>query len=286
MTPSQPNLPIENQVKAKNAEDDTDKKGQPGGGEAGGGNVGVPGLPPAGPPPPGNAQHAVPGDHEPPNSRPNWVERWTLYVEVLGLIGLAWYCCVNQGELHIFEKERDIMATEIQAAATNIDMTRQALDATRKQVNDAESGQRAWLKVAVLATERITNSAYTFSLKVTWIIKNFGTTPAIDITFPMAMFVENSGVNGYVSGGRIPQPNTGGPSIMPQETVTNIATTIPLPIGPTFTLQQWVDFRDVFSNAWTVGLFGNYVYTNDIFIQTGSYTDQFHHVQDANQPAK
>jgi hypothetical protein len=158
------------------------------------------------------------------------------------------------------------------------------METTRKQVLDAEAGQRAWLQIFDIRAERINNSPYPswYQLKLAFVVKNYGSTPAIDINVPNALFNPGN-TNAYKAGGRKPMPVTGGPTIMPQDVLTNFMGPIgAAPNGADFRIEQWVDFRDVFSNEWTVGAFGVYSYSNNAFYQTGMFTDQFHHSQGTN----
>jgi hypothetical protein len=275
MSIPEPELPVNKNIKANQPKDDAASQTHNPGDEAGGGHASPPRPPPNVPHPPEDPGRPLSGYQPPHVNGPSWCEKGLFWLELVGILGLVWYCCINQGELKVFREESETMSHEVQV--------------TRQQITDAESGQRAWLRIQEIGYARITNSPYPswYQVQITWVVKNYGATPAIDMAFPGAVFNENTAFHAYVSGDRNPMPATGGPSLMPQESLTNTVVIGGLPNGQSFQFQQWVDFRDVFQNAWTVGAFGSYSYSNDVVSQTGFYTDQFHHAQSTtNQNSK
>ena len=262
-------LPIDKNPKPDNANDAAASKTQYPGGESGGGDVVPTGLPPDGPQPPTNPAHPNPGDRQPHKYHPNWVEVGTFILEFLGVAGLVWYCCINQGELGEFRRQSKTFEEDTIA--------------TRQQVVDAEAGQRAWLHVEGATAKRITNSdnQYKYDLQVSWGIKNYGATPATEFTvlganFPPLFGPSTSTVKPYVSGSRTPQPAKEGQVVMPQQIIGVMAIVQNLAVGDDQKIDQWFDFRDVFGKPWTIGAFAEYNYGKDTFTVTRFYVDQFH----------
>jgi hypothetical protein len=88
-------------------------------------------------------------------AKPHWVEVSTLILEVLGIIGLAYYCWINNRELKVFDSERVTME--------------------KTQIQD----ERAWVfpeNVVIQPSEKDTNS-----INFTVLFKNTGKTPAMNI---------------------------------------------------------------------------------------------------------
>jgi hypothetical protein len=50
--------------------------------------------------------------------KPNWCETGIFWIEIVGVIGLAFYCVVNWLEWRTFDSERQTMESEFQASQT------------------------------------------------------------------------------------------------------------------------------------------------------------------------
>jgi hypothetical protein len=96
--------------------------------------------------PPSELEHSVgythdthrEGHHTAPHP-PNWCEKWTLWLEVAGVLGLAFYCWVNWKEWRTFDSERQTMETEFKASQTN------AFNQLAEMRRQREVDERAWL---------------------------------------------------------------------------------------------------------------------------------------------
>lgn len=106
---------------------------------------------------------------------PNWVEVLTVWLEVVGIVGLIFYCWVNFREWQVFDSERRTMEIEFQASQKVSE--RQIHEMQRERILD----QRAWVAPFEMITESedsiVTNSTVIF-LK----FRNTGKTPALNVS--------------------------------------------------------------------------------------------------------
>ncbi len=111
-------------------------------------------------------------------------------IELLGLAGLVWYCLLTNGELKVFESERKTMENEFRLSQTNfsaqmVEMRRES-DLLKRQIDDVEAQQRAFLTVERVDIHRLTNSTEAagnpkrYSVNFQMVVRNIGSTAAID----------------------------------------------------------------------------------------------------------
>ena len=125
---------------------------------------------------------------------PNWCEKWTLWLEVAGVLGLAFYCWVNWREWRTFDSERQTMEREFLAnqssALANYDVAIRQLksmqeqsDAMQMQLDEMRqtrfTDERAWVIPSVGDNVLINTATNVFIFQTQ--IKNEGKTPAIII---------------------------------------------------------------------------------------------------------
>jgi hypothetical protein len=108
----------------------------------------------------------------PHKSVPNWVEKLTLILEFLGIVGLGIYCWINFRELQVFDSERKTMEGEFQASQV----------IAEKQLNEIKQArmldERAWISISNMTNGLPPETNGTIVMQVTY--NNTGKTPAIN----------------------------------------------------------------------------------------------------------
>lgn len=102
---------------------------------------------------------------------PNWCEKWTLWLEVAGVLGLAFYCWVNWREWQTFDSERKTMEAELKSSQA----------AAEKQLVEMQAdrivSERAWINPFEITRGSDDNFSNSFYFLIRF--KNIGRTPAI-----------------------------------------------------------------------------------------------------------
>jgi hypothetical protein len=207
---------------------------------------------------------------------PNWVEKWTLFFEVTGIIGLGIYCYYTFLEWKTFDSERKTMETE---------------------VKDNEAQQRAVLHFRKLYIKQIlSTNQITGGVEDTFVgefhIKNEGFTPAEDLQYYITSIFEDVKTNDmhglYKWNGKIPKFKPGdddmrslSSSLMPQETITNGVPTITLLIDKDkkqmdmgYYDEMWLTYYDIFGHLWIIGE-GGVIYLKSNLFEVDFYAGPF-----------
>jgi hypothetical protein len=215
------------------------------------------GFPPSIPPSKPQTHKAGNEGNCPHQTTPNWVERWTLALEFLGLLGLAFYCFVNWRELRVFDSERQTMEREFLAGETNAE---KQLALMRGQLTEMQKDERAWVGPTITyATYDVTNTgsepvAVHFSVR----FKNTGRTPAIKV---IPLISEYADIKSIPNFDKFPNPvyhsmllPPDGEADMPIEVPTPIYanTYLAIKTGHPFYIVGTIWYDDIFgTNHWT-----------------------------------
>jgi hypothetical protein len=145
----------------KNAESNPQDKGDQAREHAEAVKIAVTRTPSDVPPTPSNASNPNGERKESHKAKPNWVEILTLVLEILGIVGLVYYCWVNNRELQVSDSERQTMEKEFKASAASEIIA-----------------QRAWVFVT-----QVTGNAAENKDRGNFIVKlqNTGRTPALNV---------------------------------------------------------------------------------------------------------
>jgi hypothetical protein len=210
------------------------------------------------------------------------------YVEIVGILGglIGVYMLVAQ-------YREMVKATK--ATFDAVEVSKGQMATMQRQLDDAEAQQRAWLRIEDFRVRRATVSKILpkqpgkYSVEIAMILRNFGSTPAIDLRgsgFTLSESAERfDKTHGFTndlkrwSGGTpIPTPGNGGIGIMPQETFTNEYEMGTFDVGDNFYIESWISYRDIFGHPWIIGEGGTYHFTNDSlttdFLNWGQFRDQ------------
>lgn|SRR5665213_1382385 len=103
---------------------------------------------------------------------PNWVEKLTLILEFLGIVGLGIYCWINFRELQVFDSERKTMEGEFQAS--QVIAERQLNETKQARILD----ERAWISISNM-TNLLPEANATNVIQASF--NNTGKTPAIKV---------------------------------------------------------------------------------------------------------
>jgi len=189
---------------------------------------------------------------------------------IAGIVGLIFL---------IGQYEEMVKATKATLAAVKVSQDQMII--TKRQLDDSEAQQRAWLRFEpfqIRRTEIFTNppNPARYSLEINMIIRNFGFTPAIDlavsgqtISSGVESFYREHGLTNQIrkwSGVTpAPGPSNAGLGIMPQETFTNWNKIGSFEVGDDVYIEDWLSYRDIFGHPWIIGEGGTYHFTNDSF---------------------
>jgi hypothetical protein len=215
------------------------------------------------------------------------VKFWAEFIGIIaGVVGVIFL---------IGQYEEMVKATKATLNAVKVSQDQMII--TKRQLDDSEAQLRAWLRIETIQIRRVTNSTKLqnypgkYNVEVSMIIRNFGSTPAIDlagsgltITESEEIFEKKYGMTNeikrWTSGTPIPNPGPGhgGVGIMPQETFTNSYEMGSYNVGDNFYMESWLSYRDIFGHPWIIGEGGTYNFTNDLFspdfINWGQFRDQ------------
>ena len=243
------------------------------------GSVAEPNLPPC----PGNQNEIKNRATDPMKGIKYWVEVIGIVSGIVGVVAI------------VAQYKEMVRATN--ATMKAVEVSQEQMGVMQRQLDDAESQQRAFLKVESFQITRTTNMIGQdavlpgkYNVDVSMVIKNYGATAAIDlrgsgqtISERAEAFNRKYGVTNWlkkwdVGNSRNPQPGNGGASIMPQETFTNKWREGEYDLGDNIYKEFWLSYRDIFGHPWVIGEGGTYNFTNDTFtpdfIDWGKYHDQ------------
>jgi hypothetical protein len=190
------------------------------------------------------------------------------------------------------------MVKATQATLKAVQVSQGQMEVMKRQLDDSEAQQRAWLKIEQFQVKRITNSEHIpfgkYGVEINMLIKNYGSTPAIDLGGSGMMigdFIDKfnkrfgitNGFHKWTSGSPTPEPRTGSVSIMPQETYTNTFQSFAWDMGENVYMENWLSYRDVFGHPWGIGEVGHYDFTNDCWVSEHFFWDQYHQADQTNK---
>ena len=187
-----------------------------------------------------------------------------------------------------------ISREQMDATSESVRISREQMDLAKRQLEDSEAQQRAWLQIQSFEVRRNTNYSVNFeefpehySVEISMLVKNVGSTIAKDVVgngftmddeteaFEKRFNITNKFMTKYIGGGRTPSPGNGGRIILPQETITNFVRQGFWKATNSFYIEQWLSYRDVYGHADMVGAGGRYEVTNDIFTLSFNYLQMY-----------
>ncbi|HTR41801.1 MAG TPA: hypothetical protein VMH87_09325 [Pseudomonadales bacterium] len=231
--------------------------------------------------------------------KPNWCEKWTLFLETLGIIGLTVYCVYTYKEWRTFDSERQTMEQEFLVGETN---SEKQLEVMQRQIDDSEAQQRAILQFGNFRF-KMTNMGTNFfghqRVKIVWNydLRNIGFSPAVDLQGYGESFFEGGEWNKITNGGLqkwdhdtipTPKPYSGKiPTgwVLPQQDLTNGEASIMSELMPgteDFYCEMWYSYRDIFWHSWIVGEGGHFTLTNGDFTPEFIYNGEYRQGAGAN----
>jgi hypothetical protein len=154
-------------------------------------------------------------------------------------------------------------------------------DVMKRQMDDSEAQQRAWLQIDQFDIKLTTNSISPnypgkYKVQVSFVIKNVGATIATDLHMSGEsidddaerfdkMYGFTNQLAKWNGGIQVPSPAADATIIMPQQTMTNIHIIGYWNYTNGIYVERWISYRDIFGHADIVGVGGKYDFTNDNF---------------------
>jgi hypothetical protein len=249
-------------------------------------------------PGPATAHETAPNDNNQQTRGPRkfQMERAAFFISLVTAAAVVATAIIYFGQLKEMIKATNATGKAIEVSAGQMSIM-------QRQLADSEAQQRAMLKIEKFSFRKSTNqpnmtiSPDCFTLEQDILIKNYGSTPAMDLSGE-GQFIQSGleemdkrlGIKSYQhrwSGGeRTPRPTRGAGIILPQETLTNSGLITSQIVGDSLYIEMWFSYRDIFGRAYVIGEAGNYTLSNDTFFPVMIYPVHLQTAQETNQETK